>query len=138
MSKVIGLIAALTAAFLTACGQSAAAPSTPACVGLPVCPAPPPDSEGNPACFYSDGWQAISPGPGIEVWYFHEPQHMSKADTVTALVRRKDGSTEAQTAEIAAGQQVHRFEFPTVDQAGVAEVLFDSSTGRCFVVGPGG
>lgn len=111
--------------------------TTPDCVGLSICPPPPPDADGNPACFYSDGWQATSSGAGIEVWYFHEPQNMSTPDKVTAVVRKKDGSTESQVAEIEAGQQVHRFEFPTTDKSTVAEVLFDSSSGRCFVVGPG-
>lgn len=111
--------------------------TTPDCVGLSICPPPPPDADGNPACFYSDGWQATSSGAGIEVWYFHEPQNMSTPDKVTAVVRKKDGSTESQVAEIAAGQQAHRFEFPTTDKSTVAEVLFDSNSGRCFVVGPG-
>jgi hypothetical protein len=71
------------------------------------------------------------------VWYFHEPQNMSKPDKVTAVVRKKDGTTESQDANIEAGQQVHRFEFATVDQSNVAGVLFDSSSGRCFVAGPG-
>jgi len=111
--------------------------SAPDCVGLSVCPPPPPDADGNPACFYSDGWQATSSGAGIEVWYFHEPQNMSTPVKVTAVVRKKDGSTETQDATIEAGQQVHRFEFPTIDKSTVAEVLFDSGSGRCFVVGPG-
>lgn len=109
--------------------------SAPACVGLPSCPPPPPDAEGNPGCFYSDGWQ--SSGSGIEVWYFHDPASMSKPDKVTAVVRKKDGTTESQDANIDAGQQVHRFEFATINQSAVAEVLFDSSGGRCFVAGPG-
>lgn len=111
--------------------------SAPDCVGLSICPPPPPDADGNPACFYSDGWQATSSGAGIEVWYFHEPQNMSTPVRVTAVVRKKDGSTETQDATIEAGQQVHRFEFPTIDKSTVAEVLFDSGSGRCFVVGPG-
>jgi hypothetical protein len=111
--------------------------SAPDCVGLSICPPPPPDADGNPACFYSDGWQATSSGAGIEVWYFHEPQNMSTPVRVTAVVRKKDGSTESQDATIEAGQQVHRFEFPTIDKSTVAEVLFDSGSGRCFVVGPG-
>ncbi|MDP7734122.1 hypothetical protein [Mycobacterium paragordonae] len=109
----------------------------PDCVGLSICPPPPPDADGNPACFYSDGWQATSSGAGIEVWYFHEPQNMSTPVKVTAVVRKKDGSTETQDATIEAGQQVHRFEFPAIDKSTVAEVLFDSGSGRCFVVGPG-
>ena len=71
------------------------------------------------------------------MWYFHEPQNMSKPDKVTAIVRKKDGSTESQDANIEADQQVHRFEFPAVEQSGVSAVLFDSSSGRCFVAGPG-
>lgn len=138
MAKTIGLIAA-AAACLTACAQSSATPTTttttPECVGLPSCPAGAPDAQGNPACFYSDGWQ--SSGAGIEVWYFHEPQNMSKADKVTAVVRKKDGTTESLESDIAAGQQVHRFEFSTIPQSAVAEVLFESSGGRCYVVGPG-
>ena len=167
MSKMRMLVVILLAGWLTACGSphasspassstsakpattaassapvtkpsaTTSATTTPACVGLSICPPPPPDAEGNPACFYSDGWQATSSGAGIEVWYFHEPQNMSTPENVTALVRKKDGSTESQDATIEAGQQVHRFEFPTTDKATVAEVLFDTSSGRCFVIGPG-
>src|SRR4051812_11242315 len=50
-------------------------PPTPECTGLSICDPPPPDAEGNPPCFYSDGWQATTDG-GIEAWYFHEPQNM--------------------------------------------------------------
>lgn len=128
---------AASSAPITKPSASAAATTTPACVGLSICPPPPPDADGNPACFYSDGWQATSSGAGIEVWYFHEPQNMSNQEKVTAIVRKKDGTTESQDATIEAGQQVHRFEFPTVTQSAVAEVLFDSGSGRCFVVGPG-
>jgi hypothetical protein len=115
----------------------APASSTPECVGLSICPPPPPDAEGNPACYYSDGWQANSAGAGIEIWYFHEPQNLSKPDKVTAVVRKKDGTSESQDAGIEAGQQTHRFEFPTIDKSAVQEVLLNTSGGRCFVVGPG-
>jgi hypothetical protein len=111
--------------------------SAPQCIGLSICPPPPPDAEGNPACYYADGWREIGPGAGIEVWYFHEPQNLSKSDKVTALVRKKDGTNEAQDASIDAGQQAHRFEFPAIDQSAVQEVLFTTSGGRCFVIGPG-
>lgn len=112
-------------------------PSTsPQCVGLSICAPPPPDAEGNPACYYSDGWRANDSGAGIEVWYFHEPQNMSKPDKVTAVVRKKDGTKESQDADIGAGQQVHRFEFPAIDKSSVQEVLLNTTTGRCFVVGP--
>lgn len=126
----------------SACATTAAEPTTTTvaptpCVGLSVCAPPPPDAEGNPACYYSDGWQATSSGTGIEVWYFHEPQNISKPDKVTAVVRRKDGTQESQDADIAAGQQVHRFEFSAVPPSTVQEVLLTTGGGRCFVVGPG-
>ena len=70
------------------------------------------------------------------MWYFHEPQSMSKPDKVTAVVRKKDGSNESQDANIEAGQQVHRFEFPTIGNSSVQEVLLITSSGRCFVIGP--
>ncbi|OJZ67953.1 hypothetical protein BRW65_25835 [Mycobacterium paraffinicum] len=110
--------------------------STPACVGLSICPPPPPDAEGNPACYYADGWRGDSSGAGIEVWYFRDPQSPPKPDKVTALVRKKDGTSESQDAEIAADQQVHRFGFPSVAPSVVQEVLFTSGNGRCFVIGP--
>ena len=70
------------------------------------------------------------------MWYFHEPQNVSKPDKITAVIRKKDGTNESQDADIAAGQQAHRFEFPTIDQSAVQEVLLSTSTGRCFVIGP--
>ncbi|WP_231982253.1 hypothetical protein [Mycobacterium sp. E2327] len=136
MSKAIGMLAILS----LVCGGLAlvsppTATGTPSCVGLSICPPPPPDADGNPGCYYADGWQGS--GAGIEVWYFHEPQNISKPDKVTALVRKKDGTTESQDANIEAGQQVHRFEFATIDKSAVQEVLLTSSGGRCFVIGPG-
>ncbi|HTY31611.1 hypothetical protein [Mycobacterium sp.] len=130
--------------FLTGCAgvvvgttvSPVTATSTPACVGLSICPPPPPDAEGNPGCYYADGWRDAS-GGGIEVWYFHEPQNISKADTVTALVRKKDGTSESQDANIEPGQQVHRFEFAAIDKSAVQEVLLSTGNGRCFVIGPG-
>lgn len=110
--------------------------STPQCIGLSICPPPPPDAEGNPACYYADGWRANESGAGIEVWYFHEPQNMSKPDKVTAVVRKKDGTNESQDANVEAGQQVHRFEFPAIDKSSVQEVLLTTNSGRCFVIGP--
>jgi hypothetical protein len=115
----------------------AATSSTPDCVGLSICPPAPPDAEGNPQCYYSDGWQANSAGAGIEIWYFHEPQNLSKPDKVTAVVRKQDGTNESQDANIEAGQQTHRFEFPTIEKSAVQEVLLTTNTGRCFVIGPG-
>ncbi len=128
-----------TATQTTLSSTTAAAPAAPSpCVGLSICPPPPPDAQGNPACYYADGWRAFAPEAGIEVWYFHEPQNMAKPDKLTAMVRRKDGTTESQDADIAPGQQAHRFEFPDVTESSVDEVLLTSSTGRCFVIGPGG
>lgn len=106
------------------------------CVGLSICTPPPPDAEGNPQCYYSDGWRADASGAGIEVWYFQDPRSPSKPDAVTALVRKKDGTSESQDADIEVGQQAHRFEFPAIAQSTVDEVLFVSSAGRCFVIGP--
>ena len=117
---------------------SSATTSPPACIGLSICPPPPPDAEGNPACYYADGWRADSSGAGIEVWYFRDPQNPPKGDKITALVRKKDGTNESQDAEIEAGQQVHRFGFPNVAPSAVQEVFFSSGSGRCFVIGPGG
>ena len=144
MSKLIRLLAILLMGCVgTACTTAAqGAPTTPttttqACVGLSICPPPAPDAEGNPGCYYSDGWQGNGAAAGIQVWYFHEPQNMSKPDKVTAVIRKKDGTNESQDANIAAGQQVHMFEFPTINQSDVQEVLLTTSTGRCYVNGPG-
>jgi hypothetical protein len=126
----------LTASPSTTVAPAPTSSGAPDCVGLSICTPPPPDAEGNPACFYSDGWQANSGGPGIEIWYFHEPQNLSKPDKITAIVRKKDGTNESQDAAIDAGQQTHRFEFPTIDKSAVQEVLLASSGGRCFVTGP--
>ncbi|MGO9509437.1 MAG: hypothetical protein ACLPXZ_19605 [Mycobacterium sp.] len=52
------------------------------------------------------------------------------------MVRKKDGSNESQGANIEAGQQTHRFEFPNVDKSAVQEVLLSTGSGRCFVAGP--
>ncbi len=76
MSKAIQLIAVLAAGRVgtAACtsppsplAHAAPTTSTPVCIGLSSCPAAPPDAEGNPACYYSDGWRANSAGAGIEV-----------------------------------------------------------------------
>ena len=110
---------------------------TPQCIGVSICPPPPPDAEGNPACYYADGWRGNTSGVGIEVWYFREPQNLSKPDQITAVVRKKDGTNESQDTNIDATQQVHRFEFSTVDTSAVQEVLLNTSNGRCFVIGQG-
>jgi len=113
------------------------ATSTPTCVGLSICTPPPPDAQGNPPCYYSDGWRASIQDGGIEVWYFREPSsNPSKPDQVTAVVRMKDGTAASQIADIDAGEQVHRFGFPGIDQSAVQEVLLTSTGGQCFVIGP--
>ncbi|OBI16225.1 hypothetical protein [Mycobacterium sp. E2497] len=117
--------------------ESPTATTTPTCVGLSICPPPPPDAEGNPACYYADGWRADDTGSGIEVWYFRDPKNPSGPEKITALVRKKDGTTESQDADIEPGQRVHRFGFPNAAPSTVQEVLFSSATGRCFVIGPG-
>ncbi len=61
---------------------------------------------------------------------------MSTPDQVTAVVRMKDGTVASQLADVDAGQQVHRFGFPAIDQSAVHEVLLTSSRGQCFVIGP--
>jgi hypothetical protein len=110
-----------------------------ACLGLAVCAASLPaaaNAEGNPACYYADGWRADISEGGIEVWYFHEPSNLSKPGQVTATVRMKDGTVASQITAIDAGQQVHRFGFPGIDQSAVQEVLLRSTSGQCFVTGP--
>jgi hypothetical protein len=117
-------------------GATATAATTTPCVGLSVCPTPPPDAEGNPACYYRDGWDADPSGSGINVYYFREPSNMSNPEQVTADLRMKDGNDASQIANIDAGQPVNQFQFPGIDKASVQEVLLTSSTGRCFVIGP--
>lgn len=137
MSTLSNLLAVFVMGATSAAVSPVMATAAPGCVGLSVCPTPPPDAEGNSACYYADGWQGSASGAGIEVWYFHEPQNLSKPDKVTALVRKKDGTTDSLDADIDAGQQVHRFEFATIDKSAVQEVLFTTGSGRCFVIGPG-
>lgn len=108
------------------------------CVGLSICPTPPPDAEGNPACYYRDGWDADPSGSGINVYYFREPSNTSNPEQVTADVRMKDGTTASQIAVIDPGQPVHQFQFPGIGKAAVQDVLLTGSTGRCFVIGPSG
>jgi hypothetical protein len=123
----------------SAAPRTTAAPTTTTpCVGLSICPTPPPDAEGNPACYYRDGWEADPSGSGINVYYFREPSNPSSPEHVTADVRMKDGTTASQIAGIDAGQPVHQFQFPGIDKAAVQEVLLTSNAGRCFVIGPSG
>jgi len=117
-------------------------PSTPAttssCVGLSICPPPPPDAEGNPGCYYRDGWAADPSGAGINVYYFREPSDSAKAEQVTADVRLTDGTTASQIAAVDAGQSSDQIQFPGIDKSAVREVVLTTGAGRCFVVGPDG
>ncbi len=123
----------------TAARSATAAPSTTVpCVGLSICPPPPPDAEGNPACYYRDGWDADPSGSGINVYYFREPSNATSGEQVTADVRLKDGTTASQIAEIDPGQSMDQIQFPGIDKSAVKEVLLATSAGRCFVIGPNG
>jgi hypothetical protein len=134
MSKAIGVLATLLVGVAAWASQQPAPPkasgpnttkpppatvspvtpaTTPRCVVLSICPPPPPDAEGNPACYHADGRRGNASGAGIEVWYFHEPQNLSEPDKVTALVREMDGTNESQDADIEAGQQVLLTTAPT-------------------------
>jgi hypothetical protein len=81
-------------------GATAAPTTTTPCVGLSVCPTPPPDAEGNPACNYRDGWDADPSGSGINVYYLCEPSGMWNPEQVTAEVRMKDGIVMARSSQI--------------------------------------
>jgi hypothetical protein len=117
---------------------TAAPTTTTSCVGLSICTPPPPDAEGNPTCYYRDGWEADPSGSGINVFYFRESSTTTGAEHVTADVRLKDGTTASQIAAIDAGQSNHQIQFPGLDKATVQEVLLTTSAGRCFVIGPDG
>jgi hypothetical protein len=121
----------------TAAPNATAAPTTTtSCVGLSICPPPPPDAEGNPACYYRDGWAADTSGSGIDVYYFRESSNAVNGEQVTADVRLKDGTTASQLAAIDPGQLNHQIQFPGIDKSAVREVLLTTSAGRCFVIGP--
>ena len=104
---------------------------------MSICPPPPPDAEGNPACYYRDGWAADTSGSGINVYYFREPSNAVNGEQVTADVRLKDGTTASQIAAIDPGQLNDQIQFPGIDKSAVQEVLLTTSAGRCFVIGPG-
>jgi hypothetical protein len=121
----------------TAAPNTTAAPGTTApCVGLPICTPPPPNAEGNPACYYRDGWVADTSGSGINVYYFRESSNAVNGEQVTADVRLKDGTTASQIAAIDPGQLSHQIQFPGIDKSAVQEVLLTTGAGRCFVIGP--
>lgn len=100
-------------------------------------PPPPPDADGNPACYYRDGWAADTSGSGINVYYFREPSNSVNGEQVTADVRQKDGTTASQIAALDPGQLNDQIQFPGIDKSAVQAVLLTTSTGRCFVIGPG-
>jgi hypothetical protein len=103
---------------------------------LSICTPPPPDAEGNPACYYRDGWAADTSGSGINIYYFRESPKAVNREQVTADVRLKDGSTASQIAAIDPGQLNDQIQFPSIAGSAVQEVLLTTSTGRCFVIGP--
>ena len=115
---------------------TAAPSSTASCVGLAICTPPSPDAEGNPACYYRDGWAADTSGSGINVYYFRESSNAVNGEQVTADVRLKDGTTASQIAAIDPGQLNDQIQFPGIDKSAVQEVLLTTSAGRCFVIGP--
>ena len=121
----------------TAAPNATAAPSTTtSCVGLSICTPPPPDAEGNPACYYRDGWVGDTSGSGINVYYFRESSNAANGEQVTADVRMKDGTSASQIAAIDPGQSIEQIQFPGIDASAVQEVLLTTSAGRCFVIGP--
>lgn len=123
----------------TAAPHTTSAASAPtACVGLSICPPPPPDAEGNPACYYRDGWDADPSSSGINVYYFREPADAANGEHVTADVRLRDGTTASQIAAIHPGQSRDQIQFSGIDKSAVQEVLLTTSAGRCFVIGPNG
>jgi hypothetical protein len=123
----------------TAAPNDTAAPSaTTPCVGLSICPPPPPDAEGNPACSYRDGWDADPSGSGINVYFFREPANAANGEHVTGDVRLKGDTTASQIVAVDPGQSFGRIQFPGIDKSAVQEVLLTTSAGRCFVIGPNG
>lgn len=118
--------------------NSVAHHSTAPCLGLSICPTPPPDAEGNPACSYRDGWDADPSGSGVDVNYFPEPATAANGEQVTVDVRLKDGNVASQIAAIEPGQTFHHIHFPGIEKSAVQEVLLANDAGRCFVIGPDG
>ncbi len=105
---------------------------------MSICPPPPPDAEGNPACYYRDGWAIDTSGSGIDVYYFRESANAVDGEQVTAEVRQKDGTTASQIVAIDPGQLNDQIQFPGIDKSAVQEVLLTTGAGRCFVIGPNG
>jgi hypothetical protein len=105
---------------------------------LSICTPPPPDAEGNPACYYRDGWDADPSGSGINVYYFREPSNAANGEQIAADVHLMDGTTASQIAAIDPDQSSDQIKFPGIDKSAVQEVLLTTSAGRCFVIGPNG
>jgi hypothetical protein len=103
-----------------------------------ICPTPPPDAEGNPACNYRNGWDADPSGSGIDVNYFPESATVAKGEQITVDVRLKDGTVASQIAAIDPGQSFHHIQFLGIEKSAVQEVLLANDAGRCFVIGPDG
>jgi hypothetical protein len=123
---------------LSATGAPGAPVAAAPCIGLAICPPPPPDAEGNPGCYYRDGWAADTSGSGIDLYYFRESVNAVNGEQVTADVRLKDGTTASQIAAIDPGQLMDQIKFPGVAASAVQEVLLTTGAGRCFVLGPNG
>jgi hypothetical protein len=118
----------------TAARNATATPTAPTpCVGLSICPPPPPDTQGNPACYYRDGWDADPSGSGINVYYFREPSNAANGEQVTADVRLRDGTTASQIAAMDSGQSNEQIQFPGIDKSAVQEVLLTTSAGRAKI-----
>lgn len=123
----------------TPTATATAAPTTStSCAGLSTCNAPPPDTEGNRACYYRDGWAADPSGAGISVYYFRESSDAANSLEVTADVHLKDGSTASQIAVIDPGESSDQIQFPGIDSSSVQEVLLTTSAGQCVVTGSNG
>jgi hypothetical protein len=53
---------------------------------------------------------------------------------VSAVVRKTSGGAEQQSATVTPGQQMHEFDFPSIDQSSVQEILINTPAGRCFAM----
>lgn len=88
----------------------------------------PPNADGDPACPPTQAWGRQPEGRGVLVTVPTE-----EATVVTVLVRTSTGVDIADRA-ILDRDDLHLFEFPTIDAAAVDEVLIMTNTQRCFAV----
>ncbi|MFE5700294.1 DUF2510 domain-containing protein [Rhodococcus koreensis] len=104
-----------------------AAPTSSAAGGLPAYVPPPPDEDGNPPCPLPTGWGVGATGSGVmaTVW-------TDGPAAVSATVRKTSGEDEVQPATIKSGQDLHEFDFPSIEESSVKEVLINTPTGRCY------